>query len=286
MPTVHSEDFGAYADTAALLAVWSETDPGGVMAVDLDATHTLTSSAALRMRIAGTVTAGQTYRASRTVTGLAPGVAYTYRRSRYALAAAGLFSFPGVWHAPADVTVTASSAGTIAVTLDVNILTGGVVDWTVWWDGVAVEFTGCGLTGTHIAFADAEGVACLSNGKPAPADRFGVWEPDIEIVGPRKASLKTGTTQAVAFRTDYTVRFELAHIPAETLPIVVRLKRHLHSGGSCTVVTGDSAGRVHTCKGHPGRVPVTQVGYDRRFMEYVYSFELKNAAAAIMECLY
>jgi hypothetical protein len=71
--TAFADDFEGYADTAALLAAWTETDPTGNATWTLDADNPETGAKAVRMAVTGTLTVGEVYSLSRTITGLAPG---------------------------------------------------------------------------------------------------------------------------------------------------------------------------------------------------------------------
>jgi len=135
-----------------------------------------------------------------------------------------------------------------------------------------------------IAFNDGSS-ATLSNGAPAPLDRFSGWTPDIDPVGPTDAALGTGITFHWAFRNDYLASLELPLLPASMLAVALRLKRHLLNGGTCTVTTGDGLSNVYTCRLAPGSVP--ELGYtDRQLVEYTLKLRLKNTAAAPLLCLY
>lgn len=136
-----------------------------------------------------------------------------------------------------------------------------------------------------IAFTDATGAATLTNGAPAPLDRFSGWTPDLDDIGPTDAALGTGLTFHWSHRVDYLASLELPLLQVSTLAVALRLKRHLLTGGACTVTTGDSASNVYTCRLAPGSVP--EIEYrDRQLVEYAFKVKLKNAAQAPLICLY
>jgi hypothetical protein len=127
--------------------------------------------------------------------------------------------------------------------------------------------------------------ATLSNGLTAPADRFGNWTPDLDLIGPSRAGLGTGTTFRWTHRTDYCAVFEIDKLPNSTLAVALRLKAHLLNGGTCTVTTGDADANVYTCRLRPGTVPEIQFS-DRRRLRYSLALQLKNTAAAALLCRY
>lgn len=137
---------------------------------------------------------------------------------------------------------------------------------------------------TSITFTDGTGTATLTNGKPAPTDRFRGWTPDTAIIGPSEEASGTGDLFTWAFRTDYLVTFQLEAIPAASLTTLMRLKRWLLSGGAVTVNTGDVASRSYTCKMPKGKPP--EITYDPEFKEYTVRLTLRNTAAADLVCVY
>lgn len=140
---------------------------------------------------------------------------------------------------------------------------------------------------TSIAFNDGA-AATLTNGKPVPGDRFSQWEPDSGKVGDDEEAVGTGQLFTFTFRTDYLVNFELRQIPQSSLPIMLRLQRHLRSGGTVTINTGDSTNRVYaTCCLVKGTNPKPRMT-DPKNLEYSMSFSLRNVAAvpADMICQY
>lgn len=127
-----------------------------------------------------------------------------------------------------------------------------------------------------ISWTDDEGVALLTNGVPAPGDRFRGWLPMSRPVGAMDTSLGTGRRYMFAFRYDRMASFTLEQIPMAELDLVVRLISHLESGGTCTVTTGDTANRVYlTCGLAEGAEPqLTQ--QDAANLTYALSLTLVN----------
>lgn len=139
---------------------------------------------------------------------------------------------------------------------------------------------------SSIAFTDGIGAATLTNGKPAPADRFASWTPDQDSVGPRDAALGTGTTFHWSHRVDYLASFMLEHIPNTSFATVLRLKAWLEAGNTATVNTGDQFSNSYTVRLAPGtRLELEMMG-DRRLLEYSLKLTVKNTAAAPLLCVY
>jgi len=141
-----------------------------------------------------------------------------------------------------------------------------------------------------ITFNDG-GAATLDNGLTAiasgAASRFANWVPFTRRFGASATALGTGARAMFTFRTEYGASFELREIPNSSLSIVLRLKRHLENGGTCTVNTGDSASRSYaTC----GLSPDGSVGLtlsDPQQLTYTLSLSLINlGAASDMLCEY
>jgi hypothetical protein len=108
----------------------------------------------------------------------------------------------------------------------------------------------------------------------------------IVAVGRRpEEALGTGQLYAFTFRSDYLVTFELAQIPVASLATMLRLQRHLTSGGTVSVNTGDASAHVYaTCclqKGGDPRPKLT----DRKNMEYTMSFALRNVAGSPVDMI-
>ncbi len=108
----------------------------------------------------------------------------------------------------------------------------------------------------EIAFTDGQGPATLSNGAPAPGDRFRAWVPLQVIIGPIHHALGTGIPHVWAHRTDYGAKFSIGQIPDSEQEIAARLVLHLLSGGAVDIDTDDAGGNVYsTCYLWPGSTP-------------------------------
>ena len=147
MSTVWSEDFNDYADTTAMLAVWTVTDPESVGTVSLTSVRSLTSTGkSLRIQFTG-VTPG-TYPAAckvrRTVTGLLPGQSYTMSLSVYD-SGPDYGAAHNIWSAVTysgtldnfSGTVTADSTGTATVYVAPGVTSGNPTD-TMDFDGITL----------------------------------------------------------------------------------------------------------------------------------------------------
>lgn len=130
-----------------------------------------------------------------------------------------------------------------------------------------------------IAFTDAAGAATLTNGNATPGDRLAGWTPGDADEGERAVGLGTGATHAFPLRTLEAASFTLEDIPAASLGIALRLKRHLLNGGVCTVATGDSAGHTYPgCGLAPDTTPEIRQT-DRVECRYAMTLALANLAA-------
>ncbi|HWL41021.1 MAG TPA: hypothetical protein VNO75_12370 [Gemmatimonadaceae bacterium] len=140
----------------------------------------------------------------------------------------------------------------------------------------------------NIAFTDAIGAATLTNGKPAPGDRFSSWNPSSPPVGVDEEAVGTGLLHTFTFRDDYLVSFELKQIPRTEQAIMLRLQRHLRKGGLVAVNTQDAANRSYpTCCLVKGTNPEPKLA-DTKNIEYSMAFMLRNVAAVPADfiCIY
>ena len=137
-----------------------------------------------------------------------------------------------------------------------------------------------------LAWTDGGGAATLTNGKPAPADRFSGWTPASPVVKAEAESLATGQPYPFVFRTDYAVTFSLDKIPQGSQATVLRLIRWLEAGGVVTVNTGDaSASSYASCYLPKGARPSFALA-DTRMLEYTLTLTLLNTAGADMLAIY
>src|SRR5690606_26885793 len=83
---VWREDFGAYADTTALLAAWTENDPEGLADFTLSTArvYEAAKSVLVDQTGAGASGAGVPFTLDRQIAGLVPGAAYTQYTAQYA----------------------------------------------------------------------------------------------------------------------------------------------------------------------------------------------------------
>lgn len=131
-----------------------------------------------------------------------------------------------------------------------------------------------------LVFTDDIGSVTLTNGKPAPADRFSNWVPTSASVGDAAEREGDGAIVMLVVREDWGATFELRKIPVTQVDLADRLSRHLKRGGTCTVNTGDSASRSYaTCGLASGAKPsITQA--DARNQEYTLALALVNLASS------
>jgi hypothetical protein len=127
--------------------------------------------------------------------------------------------------------------------------------------------------------------ATLTNGKPSPADRFSSWNPSSIIYGAEEEALGTGQLYTFSFRNDYLVTFELRAIPQSQMSVMLRLQRHLKSGGTVTVNTGDAASRSYaTCCLQKGADCAPKLS-DPQNIEYTQTFALRNVAGSPVDMI-
>lgn len=97
---------------------------------------------------------------------------------------------------------------------------------------------------SYVEFNDGS-LVTLSNGLPAPGNRFLNWAPKPVVVGPRHHALGTGIPYVYKHALVHTVTFVLAEFPQSKLADLLRFKAHLDNGGSFTLYTEDAAARTY-----------------------------------------
>jgi hypothetical protein len=140
---------------------------------------------------------------------------------------------------------------------------------------------------TTITFNDGS-PATLSNQKPSPGDRFSNWQPAGSILSDEDESIGTGTLYTFKYRNEYLVTFELRQIPQSQMAIMLRLQRHLKSGGTIAVNTGDATSHAYaTCCLQKGGDPSPKLT-DPKNLEYTQTFALRNVAGSPVDfiCIY
>jgi len=108
---------------------------------------------------------------------------------------------------------------------------------------------------SSLEFADNEGAATLTNGYPAPGDRFAAWTPKSPLKSVEAETLGAGQLHVWEFHAKYLVSFELRHIPQDQVGTAMRLIRWLNRGGEVTVNTGDADDNVYICQKQMGTEP-------------------------------
>jgi hypothetical protein len=137
---------------------------------------------------------------------------------------------------------------------------------------------------SSISFTDATGFATLTNGYPAPGDRFAAWTMMSPIIGPEEEAL-AGTLYVWEFRADYLASFELHDIPQDHVATALRLIRHLNRAGEVTVNTGDALGRFYVCQKAKGTQPELSRP-DPQTLRRTLKLTLRNTAEADLLCLW
>jgi hypothetical protein len=108
---------------------------------------------------------------------------------------------------------------------------------------------------SSIEWDDDEGSATLTNGYPAPGDRFRGWETSSPLKGVEAETLADGTLHVYEFHVKYVASFELPYIPQDQWRNAMRLIRHLNRGGEVTVNTGDVEANIYVCQKVMGTEP-------------------------------
>lgn len=134
----------------------------------------------------------------------------------------------------------------------------------------------------------------LTNGKPAPADRFANWTEMPNPFGDDARRQADGRLTKIRLRDDFGASFELRQIPVKLnggqrlVDIAGRLIYHLKNGGLCSVATGDVDANVYAnCQLMDGTTPNLTLA-DKANLEYTLSLALVNvdAVPARMVCHY
>lgn len=136
-----------------------------------------------------------------------------------------------------------------------------------------------------VGFTDGVGAATLSNQKPVPGDRFARWEASSPTICDQEEALGTGQLFAFTFRSDHLVTFQVTQIPVSQLSIMLRLQRHLTSGGTVSVNTGDASSRVYaTCCLQKGADPSPKLT-DPKEREYTVTLALRDVSGSPVDML-
>lgn len=145
-----------------------------------------------------------------------------------------------------------------------------------------------------ITFTDGIGSATLTNGKPAPGDRFANWVEKPVPFGDSARRQSDGLLTKLRLRDDFGCSFDLTQIPVATtggqrlVDIAARLVYWLQNGGTCAVNTADNESNSYaTCALMDGTTP-SLVLSDKRNLEYTLTLSLVNVAGspARMVCHY
>jgi hypothetical protein len=139
----------------------------------------------------------------------------------------------------------------------------------------------------YMDFTDSAGNAQVTNGLTLEGRRFANWVPDVVRVADRRTVLGTGKFYEYIYRQDYVARFQIEHLTAADMAVVMRWKSHAMKGCDFVVDTEDSGGRVYTCRLRPDTEPTIEL-VDRTTIEYTLSVEVMSAdePAVPLECLY
>jgi hypothetical protein len=127
--------------------------------------------------------------------------------------------------------------------------------------------------------------ATLTNGYPAPGDRFAGWQMDSPLKGVEAEALADGTLHVFEFHAKYHASFELRDIPQDQVAVALRLIRHLNRGGEVTVNTGDADANVYVCQKVAGSSP--ELGKpDPRTLRRTLKLTLRNTEDEDLLCLW
>jgi hypothetical protein len=138
---------------------------------------------------------------------------------------------------------------------------------------------------SSLEWDDDQGAGTLTNGYPAPGDRFAAWETDSPLMGVEAEALADGTLHVFEFHVKYVATFELRDIPQDQWRLAMRLVRHLNRGGEVTVNTGDSEGNTYTCQKLKGSQP--SLGKpDPNTLRRTLKLTLRNTDTDDMVCIW
>jgi hypothetical protein len=127
--------------------------------------------------------------------------------------------------------------------------------------------------------------ATLTNGYPAPGDRFAGWMMDSPLKGVEAEALADGTLHVFEFHAKYIASLELRHIPQDQVAVALRLIRHLNRGGEVTVNTGDVDDNSYVVQKLAGSSP--ELGKpDPQTLRRTLKLTVRNTEEADMLCEY
>lgn len=138
---VWRQRFEDYVNDAAFLADWEDTtvQAGAVSYTwDLDGTHTTDGTGvAAHLHVQGNVTEGDIFSVTKvvgTADGVAASTAYSFRRQAWANAViAGL---PANQFNQISTAASTDASGNVSLTLRLVVVSGGMIDWEIWFDDV------------------------------------------------------------------------------------------------------------------------------------------------------
>ena len=134
----HFED---YADDAAFLLDWVPSQTGSATATwELSGTHTVDGTGvAAHLNLAGAVSEGDIYAVTKTLTPAEAAslqASHSYGFKRQAWASVQIAGLPAEQFNQLSTTVTTDASGNVDLVLRVTIVSGGTIDWDVWFDDV------------------------------------------------------------------------------------------------------------------------------------------------------
>jgi hypothetical protein len=138
---------------------------------------------------------------------------------------------------------------------------------------------------SSLEWTDDVGGAELTNGYPAPGDRFAAWVTSSPLKSVEAETLADGTLHVFEFHAKYLATFELRYIPQDQWALAMRLIRHLNRGGEVTVITGDSLSNEYVCQKQMGADP--ELGPpDPVTLRRTLKLTLRNTDQADLLCLW
>lgn len=139
-----------------------------------------------------------------------------------------------------------------------------------------------------LAWTDGISAATLTNGKTGGGERFTSWCPTHDDSGPGAAELGSRQRHFFSLGESYGATFALEHIPATSMSLMTRLRRHLLFGGTVTVDPDDGTNGPYDCCLAPNAdVPRPEM-MDRELVEYRMTFDVirNDNVQAALECWY
>ena len=133
----------------------------------------------------------------------------------------------------------------------------------------------------YISWIDSLGRAQLNLTLP----RFSSWTPDLEQAADSATVVGTGARYQTVYRNDYLATMVARNLKATDLPLAMRLKQWLRSGGTAFIITNDAQSSAYEVRLGPDQD--VKIGFaDAQTQEYDLELAAKNVADAPLTVQY